>query len=290
MTDISNNPKKIKITCDSTCDLTPQMYEKYDIEVLPLGIVVGDELKRDSVDINPPGIFEYVSKTGTLPKTSAASVAEYCELFSKFTSQGYAVIHINISAEFSSCHANACMAATQTDGEVYVIDSRNLSTGSGHLAILGSELAAKGMPAKDVAEALDEAKRRLDVSFVLQTLDYLQKGGRCPGVVAFGANLLKLRPEIEVRDGKMTVGKKYRGSMEKSIFDYVRGRLEGRTDIDTHRIFVTHSYVPQELVDKVVDYVKQLHPFEEVLVSYAGCAVSSHCGPNCLGVLFFKKP
>ena len=132
-------------------------------------------------------------------------------------------------------------------------------------------------------------KERLDVSFVLQTLEYLQKGGRCSSVAALGARALQLRPEIRVADGGMGVGKKYRGSMEKSVLDYVRGRLEGRDDIDTRRIFITHSTAPQEVVDKVVALVKELHPFQEVIVSVAGCTISSHCGPNCLGVLFFKK-
>ncbi len=281
---------KIAVTCDSTCDLTPELYGKYDIDIMPLGIVLGDELKKDGVDIGPTEVFEYVDKTGRLPKTSAASVNDYMELFTKYTSQGRKVIHINISSEFSSCYSSACAAASQIGGDmVYVIDSRNLSTGSGHLAIMARELADSGLDAVEAAAALNKAKEKLDVSFVLQTLDYLQKGGRCPGVVAFGANLLKLRPEIEVKDGKMVVGKKYRGSMEKSIFDYVRGRLEGRTDIDCHRIFVTHSHAPDELVARVVELVKELHPFEEVLTTYAGCTISSHCGPNCLGVLFFKK-
>ena len=137
------------------------------------------------------------------------------------------------------------------DADIRVIDSRNLSSGSGHLVLLARELANSGLSAADIEDRLNKAKNRLDVSFVLQTLEYLQKGGRCPSVVAFGANLLKLRPEIEVREGKMGVAKKYRGSMEKSILDYVRGRLAGREDIDTKRIFITHSHVPQEIVDKI---------------------------------------
>lgn len=175
------------------------------------------------------------------------------------------------------------------DADIRVIDSRNLSSGSGHLVLLARELANSGLSATDIEDRLNKAKNRLDVSFVLQTLEYLQKGGRCPSVVAFGANLLKLRPEIEVREGKMGVAKKYRGSMEKSILDYVRGRLAGREDIDTKRIFITHSHVPQEIVDKVRAQISELQPFEEIIETYAGCTVSSHCGPNCLGVLFFTK-
>ena len=284
----------IKITCDSTCDLTESLYSNYGVTVMPLGVVLGEDLRKDGVDVDPAAIFDYVGKTGVLPKTSAVSVNEYYETFKQFCLEGSAVIHINISSDFSSCYTNAVQAASMVkeeipDADIRVIDSRNLSSGSGHLVLLARELAISGLSAADIEDRLNKAKNRLDVSFVLQTLEYLQKGGRCPSVVAFGANLLKLRPEIEVREGKMGVAKKYRGSMEKSILDYVRGRLAGREDIDTKRIFITHSHVPQEIVDKVRAQISELQPFEEIIETYAGCTVSSHCGPNCLGVLFFTK-
>lgn len=286
---------EIKITCDSTCDLTEELYNKYDIRVMPLGVVLGNELRHDGVDVDPAAIFEYVDKAAVLPKTSACSIGEYYDAFKEYAQKGYDVIHINISSEFSSCYANACQAAEmvreENEGaEIYVVDSRNLSSGSGHLAILARELAdAKRYATKEIYDLLLEARGKLDVSFVLQTLQYLQKGGRCPSVVAFGANLLKLRPEIEVTDGKMNVGAKYRGAMEKTILDYVRGRLAGRQDLNTKRIFITHSHVPQEIVDKVRALILELAPFEEILETYAGCTVSSHCGPDCLGVLFFTR-
>lgn len=279
---------KIKITCDSTCDLTKELYEKYGVEVVPLGITLGETLYLDSVDITTQKVFDYVAETGVLPKTSAISVADYETVFKKYVSEGYSVIHINISSEFSACHQHARLAAEEV-GNVYPIDSRNLSSGSGHLVIAAAEMAKDGMTAPEIAEKLNEIKEKLDVSFVLQTLDYLKKGGRCSGVLALGAAMLQLRPEIEVVDGGMKVGKKYRGKIDKSIMDYVKGRLAGRDDIDTKRIFVTHSYVPEEIVVQVKDYVKSLYPFEEVLETTAGCTVSSHCGPACLGVLFFKK-
>jgi len=280
--------QKIKITCDSTCDLTEALYQKYDIEVLPLGITLGDQLYFDSVDIKTQDVFDFVSQKNTLPKTSAISVGTYLDTFKKYTDAGYAVIHINISGEFSVCHRNACLAAEELEN-VYPIDSRNLSSGSGHLVIAAAEMAKEGLDAKTIAERLNEMKARLDVSFVLQTLEYLKMGGRCSGVVALGANLLKLRPEIEVVGGKMQVGRKYRGNPEKSISDYIRGRLEGRTDLQYDRIFVTHSHVPHEIVEKAIALVKELQPFAEVIETVAGCTISSHCGPNCLGVLFFKK-
>lgn len=280
--------EKIKITCDSTCDLTPALYEQYQISVTPLGISLGNDFYKDGVDIDALKIFDFVKQSGSLPKTSAVSIGEYEEFFKSFTTEGFSVIHINISSKFSSCHQNAAIAAKEYPG-VYVIDSQNLSSGSGHLAIAAAELAEKGLSAEEIVSEIEEMKGRLDVSFVLQTLDYLKKGGRCSGVVALGANLLQLRPEIEVVDGGMKVGKKYKGKAEKSIHDYVEGRLKDRTDLQYNRIFVTHSHVPKEIVEKTIAEVKALQPFAEVIETHAGCTVSSHCGPACLGVLFFKK-
>lgn len=280
--------QKIKITCDSTCDLSPELYEKYDISAIPLGVTLGDDFHHDGVDVTAQEIFSFVDKTGVLPKTSAISMGEYTDFFKPYLDAGYAIIHINISSDFSICYQNACLAAREL-GNVYPVDSRNLSTGSGHLALCAAEMAQQGMDAEAIAAELTKLQSRVDTSFVLQTLEYLKKGGRCSSVVALGANLLSLRPEIDVTGGKMQVGKKYRGKMEKSILDYVRGHLQGREDIETKRIFITHSYVPQEIVDKVVALIRELQPFTEILETKAGCTVSSHCGPNCLGVLFLRK-
>lgn len=280
--------EKIKITCDSTCDLTQELYDTYDVSVAPLCITLGEEVARDGIDINTQSVFDYVSANGVLPKTSAVAMADYIDFFSQFTSDGYTVIHINLSSHLSSCHQNARLAAEEV-GNVFVIDSRNLSSGSGHLVIAAAELAREGLTAVEIVDRINEMKTRLDVSFVLQTVEYLKMGGRCSAIAALGANLLQLRPEIEVADGKMHPAKKYRGSIERSVTDYVKGRLAGRDDVDCKRIFVTHSYVPDAVVEKVVALVRELHPFEEVLVTTAGCTISSHCGPACLGVLFFRK-
>lgn len=278
----------IKITCDSTCDLPQELYAKYDVEVVALSVALGEELHRDGVDISATELFAYVKETGTLPKTSAVSMGEYLDVFGKYVREGKTVIHINLSSNLSASHQNAVLAAEEL-GNVYVVDSRNLSTGSGHLVIEAAEMAAQGMEAEAIVAQLNKMKERVDASFVLQTLEYLQKGGRCSSVAALGARALQLRPEIRVADGGMGVGKKYRGSMEKSVLDYIRGRLEGRDDIDTRRIFVTHSPMDQAVVDKAIALVRELHPFEEVIETCAGCTICSHCGPNCLGVLFFKK-
>ena len=279
---------KIKITCDSTCDLSTDLYERYHVSVMPMSVVMGDRLCRDGVDVEAKELFSYVEKTGKLPTTSAISVGEYEDFFRPFVEDGYEVVHINLSSELSSSHQNARIAA-QEAGNVYIVDSRSLSTGSGHLVILAAELASAGYDGAYIAKALDDMKGHLDVSFVLQTLDYLHKGGRCSGMARFGANMLKLRPEIVMEDGKLHVGRMYRGSMEKTILDYVRGRLSEDKEVNYDRIFVTHSGVPREIVDKVISLVKELRPFEEVIETVAGSTISCHCGPDCLGVLFFRK-
>lgn len=279
---------KIKITCDSTCDLTQELYSAYGVDVVPMGVTMGDDFRRDGVNVTAEELYAYVEQSGQLPKTSAISMGEYLDVWSKYINDGYEIVHINLSSELSTSNQSARLAAQELSG-VYVVDSRNLSTGSGHLVLLAKEMMDADLPAAEIAAALTEMAKHLDVSFVLQTLDYLHKGGRCSGIAAFGANLMKLRPEIEVVDGKLKVGKKYRGSAEKSILDYVRGRLAGRTDVQTDRIFVTHSGAPDEIVEKVVALVKELQPFEQVIVTRAGCTISCHCGPCCLGVLFLTK-
>ena len=280
---------KIKITCDSTCDLTPELYKRFDIEVLPLEVTLGDRVCRDGVDVTTRELYDYAKQTGALPKTSAISVGAYEERFRYWTEQGYCVVHVNISNKLSACYQNACIAAEGMEG-VYPVDSLNLSSGSGQLAMAARELADEGLEAADIAERLNEMRTRLDVSFVLQTLEYLHKGGRCSGVAALGANLLKLRPEIVVSNaGTMSVGRKYRGNMEKTVLDYIRGRLEGNDNVIPGRIMVTHTDMPQEIVDKAEELVRSLHPFKEVLPTSAGSTIGSHCGPACLGVLFFRK-
>ena len=279
---------KIKITCDSTCDLSTELYNRYGICVIPLSVAMGDKLCRDGVDVTPEDLFCYVEENGKLPTTSAISVGEYEDFFRAFVEEGYEVVHINLSSELSSSHQNARLAAQEV-GKVYVVDSRSLSTGSGHLVILAAELASAGYDGAYIAKSLDDMKGHLDVSFVLQTLDYLHKGGRCSGMARFGANMLKLRPEIVMENGTLHVGKMYRGSMEKTILDYIRGRLENEKEVNYDRIFVTHSGVPAEIVEKAAALVKELRPFEEVIVTVAGSTISCHCGPACIGVLFFRK-
>ena len=280
--------KKIKITCDSTCDLPKALYERYDISVISLGVNMGEDTRLDGVDVTPDELYNYVAETGKLPSTNAISIGSYEDFFKGFVDEGCEVVHINLSSEISCSHRNAKLVADEMEG-VYVVDSQSLSTGSGMLVVLAAELAKADYTAAEVAKALDQMKEKLDVSFIIQTLDYLHKGGRCSSLAMLGANLLKLRPEIVMSEGKLGVAKKYRGSAEKSILDYVRGRLENQEKIDHDRIFVTHSGLPEEIVEKVVALVKELQPFEEVIIARAGSTISCHCGPSTLGVIFMRK-
>ena len=279
---------KIKITSDSTCDLSKEQIEKYGIEIMPLSVAMGDQNYHDGVDIHPDAIYAHVAEGGDLPKTAANNIADYMEVFGKCAAEYDAVIHLNISAEFSSCYQNACLAAEDFEN-VYVVDSRNLSTGHGLLVLKAVELAESGMDAAAIAEELRETANRVDASFILDQLEYLKKGGRCSAVAVLGANLLKLKPCIEVVDGKMGVGKKYRGAFSKSLKDYINDRIGGREDLELDRVFITHSGISQELLDMAVETVKELQPFKDVYVTRAGCTVSSHCGPNTIGVLFIRK-
>lgn len=278
---------KVKITCDSTADLSHELLQKYNIDTIPLYIIIDENTYRDSVDIQPDDIYAYAQRTGKLPKTAAVSVQNYIDLFAKY--QEYdAIIHINIGQQFSSSFQNAYIAS-QEFKNVYVINSENLSTGSGHLVIEAAELAAQGLDAEQICENLKRVIPKIDASFVIDTLDYLKMGGRCSSIQAFGASLLNIKPCIEVIDGKMEVGKKYRGKIEKSIQKYVVDRLKDRDDIIKDRVFITHSGCSVDLLNQVKQLVIESQPFEEVFITRASCTISCHCGPNTLGVLFKTK-
>lgn len=279
---------KIKITSDSTSDLGQELLRRYDVSVFPLAVAMGGRDYHDGVDITPDDIYRHVAAGGELPKTAAVNLAQYQDFWKDFSANYDAVIHLNISAEFSSCYQNACLAAESFDN-VYVVDSRNLSTGHGLLVVKAAELAEQGEAAAEIVRVLRETVDKIDASFILDQLEYLKKGGRCSSVVALGANLLKLKPCIEVREGKMSVGKKYRGTYEKCLLEYITDRLEGRTDLELDRIFITHSGLDEALLKAAVNRVRELQPFREICVTVAGSTISSHCGPNTIGVLFSTR-
>ena len=280
---------KVRICADSTCDLSPELIAKYDIGIVPLYIVKGEDALKDGIEIQPQDIYDYVKSTGKACTTAAVSVGDYIDYFTEQLKSCDAVVHLTISSSMSACYQNLCQAAEEFPGQIFPVDAANLSTGIGQLALCGAEMAAAGVAAADIQAALVAKREKLDVSFVLDTLFYLHKGGRCSGVAALGANLLSLKPCIEVKDGKMGVGKKYRGSLKKSMIAYINDRLVGKDDIDYSRIFITYTDIDPEILGAVREAVAASGPWGEILETMAGCTVSNHCGPGCLGVLFFHK-
>ena len=264
---------KIKVSADSTCDLSPELLRSYGIEMTPLYIVSGGKSYRDGLDICPDDIYRHVADGGEICSTAAVSVADYQEFFTDALRHNDAVIHMHISSEMSACYQNACIAAAEMQG-VYPIDSRNLSTGIGHLVLDAADMAREGMDAADIAAELDRRKQKLDVSFIVDTLAYLRKGGRCSALAAMGANLLHLKPCIEVKDGAMNVVEKYRGHFEKCIEKYVKDRLKDRRDLRLDRIFITHSPTAPEAVAVAREAIAKYAAFAEVYETDAGCTVS----------------
>ena len=279
---------KIKISADSTCDLSPELIERYHIGITPLYIIRGEETLRDGIDVRPEELYEYANATGKLCKTAAVNVSDYLAYFAACREEYDAVIHFTISSDMSACYQNACIAA-QEFTNVYPVDSRNLSTGIGHLVLDAAEMAEQGMDAADIASALEKKREKLDVSFVIDTLEYLRKGGRCSTVAALGANLLKLKPCIEVHDGKMSVAKKYRGTLAKAIESYVTDRIKDHDDFDKKRVFITDSGVDTEIVETVEKLLREYGGFEEIHHTLAGSTISGHCGPGCLGILYYNR-
>ena len=280
---------KIRISSDSTCDLNPQYIAEHQVEILPLYTIKNGETFRDRVDIVPQDIFDHVAAGGNLCSTAALNVDDYLTAFKSLTADCDALIHINISAEFSSCHQNALIAAGEVEN-VYVVDSRNLSTGHGHIVCQAVKMAEEGvLSPQEIVDKLKELTGRVEASFVLDQLEYLKKGGRCSALAALGANLLSLKPCIEVKDGKMSVGKKYRGKYKNCLLSYVKERLQNRDDIDYERIFITHTTMEDGIVDAVRDAVNECSAFAEVVETEAGCTVSCHCGPSTLGILFIRS-
>lgn len=278
----------IKITSDSTCDLCPELLEKYNITLIPLSVIKDGRDYKDGITITPAEIFEHVAAGGELCSTSAVSIGEYCDFFSKFAEKYDGIIHITIGSGFSTCYQSACLAAEEFDN-VRIIDSNNLSTGQGHIVLKACELAQNCEDLDVLADTLRTYTEKVEASFLVDKLDYLVKGGRCSSAAALGANLLNLKPCIEVRDGKMTVVKKYRGNYAKCLAAYVKERLSGREDIDRSTLFITQTIVSDDCYAGVLDAVNTYGKFDHVYETNAGCTVSCHCGPGTLGILFIRK-
>lgn len=277
-----------KISSDSTCDLSKQHVEQNQLNILPLAITLGDKIYRDNVDITINEVLEYVDNGGDLPKTSAVSVEEYIEWFTKLTTDGSEVIHFNISSKDSACYEHAATAAKSVKG-VYVIDSMQLSSGQGLLIMKACDLRAQGLSAKEVFEKIEQIKLKAKTSFVVDRLDYLHKGGRCSLLALLGAKMLKLHPYISMKDGALFVKKKYTGSMIRSVTQYVQDLANEYHSYDKTRCFITHCNADQAIVDAVKAKVSELFEFDLVEETHAGTTVGSHCGKNTIGVLFIEE-
>ena len=279
---------KIKIISDSTCDLSTELLEQYDITLAPLTVIKDGKAFTDGVTITPGEIFEHVAAGGDLCSTTAINVGEYVQLFDKFSADYDGILHINIGSAFSCCYQNASLAAEDFEN-VRVVDSQNLSTGQGLIVLKACELAQTCQSLDELQEQVQAFTSRVEASFLLDQLKYMVKGGRCSSAAALGANLLNLKPCIEVKDGKMSVVKKYRGNYSKCLATYVKDRLANRTDIDNRILFVTRTPVDEDCEKSVKDTIDTYGDFEAVYWTEAGCTVSCHCGPGTLGVLFVRK-
>lgn len=277
--------KPVLIMSDSVCDLSADLLKRFQIKVLPLTVNLGNRSYKDGQALTPEAIYEAYRRERLLPQTAAISPQEFMDAFTPWLQEGYEIVHLDISAELSACHQNAIIAAGELGG-VFPVDTRHLSTGQGLVVLEACRLRDQGLSAAEVAQGARDFVRRVRTSFVLDTLEYMWKGGRCSGFTALGANLLNIKPCLEMQKGLLKVCKKYRGSMEKVYLQYVRERMETE-NIDPNYVFITHSGgVSEETLTALKEVVREaVHP-KELLVTTAGCTVTSHCGPGTLGVLF----
>ena len=275
----------VKIIADSTCDLPEALLTQYDITILPLSIVKDGQFYRDRIEITPQDVFAHVDAGGALCSTAAVNVSEFTDCFAQYSSRYDAVICITLSAEMSSCYQNACLAAASFSN-VHVVDSRNLSSAQGLIALDAARLAADGYAGHEIVRMLREETGKVQSSFLLDRLDYMRKGGRCSAVAALGANLMHLKPCIAVKDGKMGVVKKYRGSFEHCMVQYTKELLAQHPDSRNDIAIVVHPAADRDAVEATIRTLKEDGRFREVYEARTGCTVACHCGPNTIGVMF----
>ncbi|MEC0368854.1 DegV family protein [Paenibacillus chibensis] len=280
---------QVKIFADSTCDLPREWLQKYDIGLIPLYVTFGDQTFKDGVDITTQQLYAKVSETGSLPKTAAPSPADFIQAFSPSIEEGREIVYISLSSELSSTYQNAVIAADEfPEGKVTVIDSLNLSTGIGLQVMKAVKAAEQGKTPGEIAEIIARVKPRVETEFVIDSLDYLYKGGRCSGMQNLVGSLLKIRPVIKVIDGKMTPAYKVRGKREKALEQMLSNALEQRDHMDNDLIFVTHSLAEEDALE-LKRILEEKTDAREVAVSDAGCVISSHCGAKTIGILYVKK-
>lgn len=276
---------KIAISSESTCDLSDELLKKYDIHILPYSIILGDEVVSDNAEV-PAKIFEYVERTKKLPKTSAINEETYKEYFAGILKDYDAVIHITLSSKLTSSNSNANIAASKLKN-VFVVDSLSLSTGIGLLVVYAAELVESGLKAEEIVKKVEDRVPHVQASFVVDRLDYLYKGGRCNALALFGANLLKIHPQIVLLEGAMKPSKRYRGKMEKVIENYCADTLAEFNNFDKKLAFVTHTPASEKMIEVATEALKKAG-FENVYETTAGGTITSHCGENVLGILYLN--
>jgi len=281
---------KVLLSADSTCDLGEDIKKRYKVEFYPLHIILEEKDYLDNVTIQTEDIYRAYYDKKVLPQTAAVNTAEYIEFFRTWIDQGYEIVHINLGSGLSSSYQNACIAAKEL-GHVYPVDSCNLSTGTGLLVIQAAQLIHQGLDAGTVSERLKQLIKNIHASFIVDTLEFLHAGGRCSTIAKLGANLLNIKPCIEVstEDGSMKMGKLYRGKLERCLVNYTIEKLNAYQNIDYDRIFITHSGIEESCIDAVKKNIEETAEFKEILITKASCTISSHCGPNTLGILFMTK-
>ncbi len=281
--------RKVKLFTDSTCDLTDEILQKYDISVVPLYVHFNEDAFKDRVDINPTELYKNVDKYGTLPKTAAPSPGDFYNAFKPFVDEGREILFIGISSLISSSVQNAIISKNDLRvDKIEIVDSFNLSTGTAVLLLKAADYIEKGLSLEEIGEKLRGHAPKLQSSFVVDTLDYLYKGGRCSAIELFFGSVLKIHPIIKLKEGKMIVGEKVRGKMEKALDLMIEDTLTRKDRIDSNRIFLTHS-MAQDSVDYVKAFLEKELDNPEIIVTETGCVVSSHCGKGTLGILYMEK-
>ncbi len=283
--------KKVRIVADSTCDLSEELIAKYDIAIIPLCIIMDEKSYFDGIEVKPEEIFAWANKNKTTPKTSAVSIEKTTQILTPFMENGDDIIFFGISSKMSGTCGIVKMVGAQNDYErIFIVDSQNLSTGIGLQVIRAAELAEQGLSAEEIFADIEKNKANIRASFVIDTLTFLARGGRCTALTALMANTLRLHPMIVVHDGAMGVTKKFTGKMEVALNKYVESLKKDLANADPKRVFITHSGCSEKIIQNIYDKIAELNYFEEILITQAGGVISSHCGPNTLGVLFYVKP
>ena len=278
----------IKITADSTCDLSEELLQQWNITLIPMHILMGEESLLDGVTVHPADVFAHVQNGGKMPKSAAPNLVEYTDFFAPLAREYDAVIHINVGSKFSSCFQNARLAAQEFEN-VFVVDSENICTGQGYLVLRAAKWAADGLPPRNICMRLQSLAKKVDLSFVLNQLDFMAKSGRCSGVLAFGANLLGIKPSLAVIDGELKVVKKYRGQLPICVGKYISEKLAGRDDIDTSMVFISSCQPKPGCMEAIQAGLKQYGKFEHILETDIGTTIGGYSGPGTIGIVFATK-